>query len=225
MGDRRPAPSLEALEQVVAAAGFELQVTLLPADPKLVELVGEQLELGPTDRLKALLGSDWPACRDALRGAALVGELAVLVGAVAAALRGSPQPPGHGRVDLLIAPEDHEEASQWLLRAGARHAGVEQATDSLERRERWVTAHGQLTVRDTAAGITDIAAVRDRAHPVILNQADTGLLRVALVEDLAQLTVHSPWPEDTLGLPGLRAVLASGRYSTRKPRSERLKLE
>jgi len=218
-------PSLEALEQVVAAAGYQLQVGLLPAEPKLVELVHEQLELGPTDRLKALLGSDWPACRDALCAAACVGELAVLVGAVAAALRGSPQPPGHGRVDLLIAAEDREEANQWLLRAGARHAGVEQAPDSPEHRERWVTGQGQLTIRDTAAGITDIAAVRERAHPVILNQEDTGLLRVALVEDLAQLTAHSPWPEDTLGLAGLRAVLASRRYSTRKPRRERLKLE
>ncbi len=218
-------PSLEALEQVVAAAGYQLQVGLLPADPKLLELVGEQLELGPTDRLKALLHSDWPACRDALRAAAFVGELAVLVGAVAAALRGSPQPPGHGRVDLLIAAEDREEVSQWLLRADARPAGNEQAPDSLEHRERWGTGQGQLTVRDTAAGITDITAVRDRAHPVILNQEDTGLLRVALVEDLAQLAARSPWPEDQLGLAGLRAVLASGRYSTRKRRSERLELD
>lgn len=93
LGDRRAAPQPEALEQVVAAAGYQLQVGLLPADPKLLELVGEQLELGPTDRLKALLHSDWPACRDALRAAAFVGELAVLVGAVAATLRGSPQPP------------------------------------------------------------------------------------------------------------------------------------
>ncbi len=218
-------PSLEALEQVAAAAGFQLQVGLLPADPELVERVGEQLELSPTDRLKALLHSDWPACQDALRAAAFVGELAVLVGAVAAALRGAPQPPGHGRVDLLIAPEDQEEVSQWLLRADAHPGRDEQAPSSLECRERWVTGHGQLTIRHTAAGLADIAAVRDRAHPVILNQQDTGLLRVALVEDLVQLAAHSPWPEDRLGLPGLRAVLASERYSTRKPRTERLELE
>jgi len=133
---------------------------------------------------------------------------------------GAPQPPGHGRVDLLIAPEDHEEASQWLLRAGGRRAGVEQAPASPERRERWITGRGQLTVRDTAAGIADIIAVRDRAHPVMLNPEDTGLLRVALAEDAA----HSPWSEDALYQPGLRAVLASGRYSSRHPRRERLEL-
>ncbi len=220
-------PSLEGLEQVVTAAGFQLQVTLLPADPKLIELVNEQLELGPTNRLKALLGADWPACRDALQAAAAIGELAVLVGPVAAALRGAPQHPGRGRgrVDLLIATEDREEVSQWLLRADAQPDRTEQAPGSQDRRERWVTGQGELTIRDTAAGIADMSAVRDRAHPVLLNQEDTGLLRVALVEDLADLAASSPWSEDALYLPGLRAVLASGRYSSRKPRRERLDLE
>lgn len=218
-------PSLEALEQVVAAAGFQLQVTLLPADAKLIELVNEQLELGPTNRLKALLGADWPACRDALRAAAGVGELAVLVGPVAAALRGAPQPPGRGRVDLLIATEDREEVNQWLLRADAHPGRTEQAPGSQERRERWVTGRGELTVRDTAAGIVDISAVRDRAHPVMLNQEDAGLIRVALVEDLTELAACSPWREDAVYLTGLQAVLASGRYTSRKPPRERLKLE
>lgn len=56
---------------------------LLPADPKLLGLVREQLELGPIDRLKLPLGDDWPACRHALGAAAFVGELAVRVGPVA----------------------------------------------------------------------------------------------------------------------------------------------
>lgn len=92
-------------------------------------------------------------------------------------------------------------------------AGNEQAPDSLEHRERWGTGQGQLTVRDTAAGITDIAAVRDRAHPVRLNPQDTGLLCVALVEDLAQLAARSPLargrtrPGRTAGRPSLRTLL------------------
>lgn len=217
-------PSFESLATVATAAGFELDVRLLPAEPKLVELVDEQLDLGPTDRLKALLGLSWPACRDALRAAASVGDLAVLVGPVAAALRGAPQRPGRGRVDLLIASDDRELVADWLLDAGAFPDGLEQAPGSDERRERWRAGRGELTVRWTATGIDDINDLRDRAHPVMLNQEDAGLVRVALVEDLAEIAAHSPWSEDAVYRTGLRAVLASGRYSSRKPSTERLEL-
>ena len=64
----------------------------------------------------------------------------------------------------------------------------------------------------------------DRAHPVLLNKEDAGLVRLALVEDLTDLAEHSPWSEDALYRAGLRAVLASGRYSSRKAREERLEL-
>jgi hypothetical protein len=45
-------------------------------------------------------------------------------------------------------------------------------------------------------------------------------VRVALVEDLLELAGRSPWSEDALYRVGLRAVLASGRYSSRKARRE-----
>lgn len=217
-------PSFESLAHVAAAAGFQLDVRLLPAEPKLVELVNEQLDLGPTNRLKALLGGKWPACRDALRATAALGDLAVLVGPVAAALRGAPPRPGDGRVDLLIASRDRDEIAERLVDADAHPDGFEQAPDSAERRKRWRAGRGYLTVRSTATGIDDVAAVRDRAHPVLLNQDDAGLVRVALVEDLAEIVERSPWSEDGLYRAGLRAVLASGRYSSRKPRAERLEL-
>ena len=217
-------PSLEALAEVVAAAGSQLDVRLLPAEPKLVALVHEQLDLGPTNRLKALLGNDWPACRDALRAAAAVGELAVLVGPIAAALSGAPQRPGDGRVDLLVPREDHEYAVKRLLGADADPDGFEQAPDGSERRERWRVGRGRLTLRTVAAGAADVTALRDRAHRVLLNHDDVGLVRVALVEDLADLCAQSPWSEDALYRVGVQAVLASGRYSSRKPRDERLEL-
>ena len=217
-------PSLESLAHVAGAAGYQLDVRLLPAEPKLVELVNEQLDAGPTNRLKALLGTAWPACRDALRAAAAVGDLGVLIGPVAAALSGAPQRPGNGRADLLVAPEDREQVSQRLLDADAYPDGIEQAPGSSERRERWSAGRGQVTVRWAAAGVDDVAALRDRAHPVLLNQDDAGLVKVALVEDLAEIAERSPWSEDALYRAGLRAVLASGRYSTRRPRAERLEL-
>jgi len=58
----------------------------------------------------------------------------------------------------------------------------------------------------------------------LLNRDDAGLVRVALVEDLAAIATVSPWSEDAIHLPGLRAVLASGRYSSRRPPHEQLQL-
>ncbi len=214
-------PSFDALRGAAAAAGYELEVQLVPSEPKLVALARDQLDLGPTNRLKALLADRWPACRDALRAAAAVGELGVLVGPVAAALNGAPQRPGDGRVDLLVATGDREEVSERLLAHGANPDGIEQATagQRTEHRERWQTAGGLLTVRDhdDSAG-----AVHDRALPAMLNQEDIGIVRVALVADLMVIAAVSPWSDDAIHLPGLRAVLASGRYITRRPLADRL---
>jgi transcriptional regulator with XRE-family HTH domain len=218
-------PSLESLDRVAAAAGVRLEVRLVPAEPKLVELVCEQRDLDPTERLQALLGSSWPVCRDALHAAAAVGELAVLVGPVAAALWGAPERPGAGRVDLLVALKDLETVTERLFRADAHPDGFEMAPGGgEERRERWSARHGQLTVRSAAAGVEDVGALRDRAHPFLLNRDDVGEVHVALVEDLTDIAGHSPWSEDATYRAGLRAVLASGRYSSRKPSEQHLQL-
>lgn len=214
-------PSFDALRGAAAAAGYELEVQLVPAEPKLVALARDQLELGATNRLKALLADHWPACRDALRAAAAVGELGFLVGPVAAALNGAPQRPGDGRVDLLIAKGDREEVSERLLAHGAHPDGIEQATpgQSSERRERWQTGGGLLTVGDHK---DDAGAARDRALPAMLDQEDIGIVRVARVADLMAIASVSPWSDDAIYLPGLRAVLASGRYNSRRPLADRL---
>jgi transcriptional regulator with XRE-family HTH domain len=68
-------PSLESLDRIAAAAGVRLEVQLIPAEPKLVEMACEQLDLAPTERLQALLGSSWPVCRNGLRAAAAVGVI------------------------------------------------------------------------------------------------------------------------------------------------------
>jgi transcriptional regulator with XRE-family HTH domain len=216
-------PSLEDLEKVVAAAGARLDVRVVLPEPKLIELVHEQLDIvSPTERLKALLGSRWPGCRDALQATSATHALAVVVGPVAAALSGAPERPGSGRVDLLVPAEQREELARGLLRADAWPDGVEQAPHSGERRERWQAGRGLLTVRPQATGIENIAALRNRAYPVTLNREGAGHVHVALVEDLFDMVEHSPWPEDTSYRAGLRAVLASGRYSSRQRRTEHL---
>jgi hypothetical protein len=50
------------------------------------------------------------------------------------------------------------------------------------------------------------------------------LVCVPLVEDLADIVERSPWSEDAIYRSGLRAVLASGRYSSRKQDEQLLQL-
>src|SRR4051794_39948554 len=99
-------PSLETLERVAAVAGVQLEVRILEPDAELLALAGDQLELDPVDRLRTLLDDDWLACRQALETVADLKVGSVLIGPVAAALRGAPQRPGIGRVDVLVTPED-----------------------------------------------------------------------------------------------------------------------
>lgn len=218
-------PSLETLQHAAAAAGYQLEVRLEPAEPKLIALVEDQLDHGPTGRLQALLGDDWPAHRDALRAAAAVGDLGVLIGSTAAALCGAPQHPA-GHVDLLVDPEHRESASDRLMLHGAHPDGIEQSAAGRrsERRERWQAGAGILTIRDHVDGVDGPAGVRARALPAMLNSDDVGVVHVAYVEDLLVIASASTWSEDTIYLPGLRAVLASGRYSSRHQPEEELTL-
>jgi hypothetical protein len=199
---------------------------IVPAEPKLVELACEQLDLDPTERLQALLGSSWPVCRDGLRAAGAVGELGVLLGPVAAALAGAPQRPGEGRIDLLVAPEDLEEAVERLFHTDVRPDGFELAPGGDERRERWIAGRGRLTVRSAAAGVVDVVLLRDRARRFMLNhkQSYVGLVCVPPVADLADIVERSPWSEDAIYRSGLRAVLASGRASSRSQGEQLLQL-
>lgn len=219
----RNEPSLEVLQQAAVAAGYQLEVRLEPAELKVVALVCDQLDLGPTDRLRALLGHDWPAARDALRAAAAVRELGILVGPLAAALSGAPQRPS-GHVDLVVAAGDREAASERLLLHGAHPDGIEQSGEGARsgRRERWQAGAGILTVCDRAIGVDGIDVPRARAMPVKLNGEDVGMVHVGYVEDLLALAEASSWSEDSVQVPGLRAVLASGRYRSRRQPEEEL---
>jgi hypothetical protein len=193
-----------------------LEHTAEVAEPKLVALANDQLDLAPTERSKVLLGASWPACRDALRVAAHVGDVGVLVGPMAAALSGAPQRPADNRVDLLVAPDDVERAFDRLLAVDAWPDGFEQVTGSGERRERWRRGRGSLTVRTAATGVRDIGAVRERAQPVALSlRGGDCVVRVALVEDLLAIAERSPWSDDAVYREGLRAVLVSDRYWSR----------
>ncbi|WP_157592474.1 hypothetical protein [Solirubrobacter soli] len=188
--------------------------TDIEPDPEMLALAGDQVELDPVDRLRSLLDHRGPACRQALETIADLRVNCVLVGPVAAALRGGPQRPGNGRVDVLVTPEDAEAAFKRLLDSGAWPDGVEASPNDQPRRERWRVGDGVLTLRVAA----EADALRARARPVPLEGDESRALHVPLVEDLLALAEHSPWSEDRVYLLGLRAVLASHRDSSRTAR-------
>jgi transcriptional regulator with XRE-family HTH domain len=208
-------PSLETLERVAAAAGAQLEVRIVEPDAELLALAGDQLELDPAERLATLLGEDWSACRQALEAIAELEVGCVMIGPVAAALRGAPQRPGTGRADVLIAPEDAEGAFDQLLNMGAWPDGVAASPNGEQRRERWRAGDGVLTVRVTAEAET----LLDRTRPVSVDGDGRYVLHVPLAEDLLALAERSPWSEDRVYLWGLRAVLANRRYSSRTTRA------
>jgi hypothetical protein len=170
-------------------------------DPELLALAADQLALDPIDRLRTLLAEHWPGCREALETVAKLQADGVLIGPVAAALRGAPQRPGIGRVDVLVAPEHAEDVFEQLLDMGALPDGVKASPNGQERRERWCAGAGVLTVRVHAEAL----ALSTRARPVPL---EGEVLRVPPAEDLLALAERSPWSEDRVYLWGLRAVLA-----------------
>jgi len=175
---------------------------------ELVELVDEQLRMTPAERLEYLLGDGyWPACRQVLRVAAAVRDEVVLVGPVAVALRGGPQQPGDGRVDLLCDAAAQDDVALALFDAGAGvgrlwRAGSQPAGEVLQELP---VGDGMLTLRTAAAGVTDIAAVIGRGELV---DVAGSVVRVAGLDDLIDVTFASPWSQDGPYRSGLRALRA-----------------
>lgn len=205
-------PSFESLARLATAAGARLDVRLDPAEPEMIALAEDQLEMAPLQRLKSLLLEGWPACRKALSVAAELGEPALLIGPVAAALSGAPQRPLDDRVDLLVYYADLEQVDERLFDLGGWPDGVEE-TPSGERRGRWRVGRAKLTVRTSASGIDNIPALHARSRRIALDRRDGARhVHVASVPDLLAVAERSPWSEDAIYRTGLRAVLASERY-------------
>lgn len=216
-GAREPRPS--ELRRLAKNVGKRLEISVIDdAESDHVDLVHMQLDLGPTDRVPVLAGEHWPAIRSALVAAALVEERAVVVGRVAAALRGAPQGLGGATVDLLTSDDDVIDVLEMLTDdAGAHSLGVYSSNDGSRHRQLLeVEAGGILSLTTQTHCELAATAVRDRAHAIFLNEESIGQVRVALAEDLLELAEASRWSRDGPARAGLSAILASGRYSSRE---------
>jgi len=120
------------------------------------------------------------------------------------------------RVALLATEQDSIGVVGELVDgAGAQSIGYERTSTGSVSRQLFAVESGGVVSLETESG-ADAAAVRKAAHVMVLNEEAISCMRVALVEDLLTIATSSSWPEDGPTRPGLRAVLASGRYSTRK---------
>jgi len=177
-----------------------------PDAGQLVELARQQMGLTLTERLQVALRERWPACRGALGVAAQVGARAVLIGPVAAALRGAPGDLCSSRVDLLVTHSQLAEVSAWLTRARAFPAGLERSGSQV--RQLWRRGQSDLTVLAAGGDDRRLRGAAARAQPVTVDlmARGCGIVRLARAEDLLAIAVASPWGEDSADIPALMAV-------------------
>lgn len=138
----------EAKGVTSADAKLGAHVVLPEPEPELIELVREQLDLSPTEILQTLLGNCWPGCRDGLRAAYETGDLAVVVGPVAAASAVRPSVQGRG---VLTARTARTTRGTGQVAVARRRVARRDRTSAAQRRApralagRPGAAHGALS--------------------------------------------------------------------------------
>lgn len=183
-------PSLETLDQLVRACGWELVTDLARADPEYESEIRRQLQLLPAARLRSTLRVEFdpnPVLREIERS----GVRYVLIGGLAAALRGSPRLLDAAVVEVAPAPgqEDTLDSARAALGAERLSSG---ADDPAVLRERWglvsFAAELWLTARPWGTqGFGDL--VRDAERVTV----GRGLsVAVASARDLARIAAAAP---------------------------------
>lgn len=211
-------PGLAELRRLATCVGKSLDVAIVSeVDPEHLDLVEGQLDIGPTQRVRALAGDGWPAIRAGLRAAAVVANSAAITGPAGAALRGAPQRVEGASVDLLVAETDAVAVVERLIDDARAHSlGV--FTSGAQRRQLFrVDADGLVSLTsETHCGL-QAAQVVQRADLMALNEEGIDVVRVASAEDLLELAESASWFGSGAIRGGLRAVLAARRYSARSP--------
>lgn len=203
----RRVPSLEVLRGVVAACGLELALGLAKADDSYDWPIDRQLALAPGERLEAMLGGTGFDPLAVLRALADAEAAYVLIGEVAAALRGCPLT--LDRRVLALVPGGGATVDAALEHAGATRMSVEDEFGGVQTIAPWALADGsRVEVIGQPAGTHGYGDLRRDAG--LLAAAPGLALPVASVADLARIAEASPRPVDRAWRPALRRLAERG---------------
>lgn len=198
-------PSLETLEDLVRACGWELVTDLARADPEYEGEIRRQLRLSPQARLGSTLRADFEP-RRIVRELERAGVRYVLIGGLAAALRGSPRLIDAPVVEVVPAQGQAHTLESALDSLGAetRPAGIDD--DAIVARARYalarVGAQLWLTERPWGTdGFTDLA--RDAEQIAVVRGLS---MAVASAQDLARIAAAAPATSERAQAATLRAV-------------------
>lgn len=199
-------PSLAALKSLVEAAGLDLVLNLAERDSTLDDLVADQLERSPVERLARLLPA--PAVRDltaALTWVAGARTPLIVIGSVAAALQGAPQRPDAATVEVVSA--DPYSTEREMETAGLAAVDSDDRWAEVDRREPWLLPDGgAVAIALNVPGSEGYRDLRRDANQVRLT--DETEITVAHPRDLLRLADASPRESERARVPGLRALLA-----------------
>jgi transcriptional regulator with XRE-family HTH domain len=199
-------PSLEVVRDVAEACGLELTLGFARADDSYDWLINRQLELAPSERLARMLAS---ADFDPLKVLEMLDSSLVdyvLIGEVAAVLRGCPITLDCALLAITPRPEHLERLEDALSSLGATRQPVADEFHGLHAVEPWVLLDGAtVEIVRLPAGTHGFADLRRDARPLRVGSAiGSGL--VASVADLARIAEASPRPLDRAWRTALRTV-------------------
>jgi hypothetical protein len=200
-------PSLETLRASLQAMGLELAVGIARRDNSYHALIARRLELTPQERLAASdtgeSGADSVAVLAALAGGA---ARFIVIGAVAAALHGSPLHVGSRGVEIVPAEDEESTAALHVaLRGlGAHMLAVDDTYRGLADLVQWeLPRGGAVTIVQTPADTRGYDDLRRTCQRMRIGEL---LVDVASVRDLARIAEASPRAEDRVGIVALRAI-------------------
>jgi transcriptional regulator with XRE-family HTH domain len=198
-------PSLTSLDALVAACDLDLVVHLAPRDPSLGELVADQLELAPIERLRRLLPAG--AVADtvaALHWLAQARTPVIVIGSVAAALQGGPQPPADPWIEFVSGDPVAIEAE--MRSAGLVPIETDERWSDVDTRAQWELPRGAAVVlASNVPGTEDYRDLRRAARTIEFDGAN---IAVAHPRDLLRMADASPRESERARVPGLRALLS-----------------
>jgi transcriptional regulator with XRE-family HTH domain len=208
-------PSLATLRRMVSACDLELVIRLAKRDESLDELVADQLEISPEERLRRLMSTE--AREDALRALRWIGVArtpAIVLGAVAAVLQGSPQRADRGHVEIVSS--DRYSIEVEMRNAGFTPIDAEARWQDVDRREPWALPDGGAIVLavDVPGADAGYADLRRSAEKIVLDDGTS--VAVAHPRDLLRLGDASSREGERARGPALRALLAQRRGHARR---------